>query len=1287
MARVFISHAGDDTALAQRLHTWLDEDGHDAFLDRHRDDGILPGEDWENRLYKELRRADAVVCVVTDAYLKSVWCAAEIGAARALGAELLPVQFGSNGQRHTLLEPLQGLDAGLDPQDARERLRSRLSIIDGGGGRGWPDDRSPYPGLRSFDLGEHRVFFGRSREITQIAERLRSPDRATPAILAIVGPSGCGKSSLVRAGVLPRIAGERFWLTIPPIVPGTDPVGNLARAIAAATRDRQIPFDVRSLRTDLHDGLSGVATDLLIAAKADNQCKLLVVVDQFEELLTQTPPAARAEFADMLRPALGGSVQVLATLRPEFLDPLAKNADLSKLALRIRQVRPLESEALRAVIENPAQIAGFEVDDDLVTRLVADTGSGTALPLLAFTLEQLAEGVTRGGRLSHERYTEIGGVQGALQRQADAALQEACEEEGVTRQSVISALLGLVKIDEQGRPTKRSVSLDDTSTATSELEPFVSRRLLSTYTEGDHTLVAVVHEAFLVNWPPLATEIDEQAAALRARRVVENAANDWVAAGRDDSALLQGGQLAKATVDTGAELTPVSRPRDSSGAHRPLWTVERWTTPRRLVTRVDLDDTGHEFLEASMRTDRSRRRRRRTQVVAVIAVLALIAGVAVAGFLKARDERNNARRSAEQATASRLQQEASELLTQNNTNDVQAFQKLLAANALGGSSADDGLIEAVRERFTTAKIAETDLVVVDVAFSSDERRLVTADAKGAVRQWNADTGQALGPARTAPVGKQLLAVALGDAGPRIAGLTDYNTVLVTNVDTLEPVGPAFGGHTDPVEAAAFSIDGHRLATGSADGTVHIWNADTGDRLGAGTVNHGDRVFALAFSRDGRLLVTGGFDRTARVWNVDTGRQIAAIPHTDDLRSVAISPDGRTLATGGTDKAVHLWNVDTGQPVGPPLVGHANWVQGLSFSSDGQRLASGSADRTLRLWNLDDLPVTIADPGKLRAAALSADARRLATSDSDGTVRLWNAETGEPVALPGDIIRADVATLSADGQRLVAGRADSTVEVWDLDNRRRIASPPTGHVPMRGFAFSADGHRLAGAGVDNTVRVWTLDGGRDPLKVNDTGRVVSMALNSDGSRVAIGSDDGTVKMWNTDNGDPIDMGPPRHKGAVLAVAFSADGQRLASTGKDEKVQMWNGATGQYLGGIETKHTDWVIAVAFSPDRNQLATGGTDGSVRLWDARSRDPIGEPLTGHSGPVSSVAFSSDGKRLLSTGRDKTVRTWPAVVNPEMLCDKLTAEINRNQWRHWITDDQEIGYRGLCNELPDPPP
>ena len=133
VANVFISHAGADTGLAEQVCRWLVEDGHRPFLDRDRDDGVLPGEDWEERLYRELRKADAVVCVVTPAYVRSVWCAAEIGAARGLGSQLLPVRFSADGVRHTLLTPIYDVDATQDPDSARDRLRVKLGIIDGRG--------------------------------------------------------------------------------------------------------------------------------------------------------------------------------------------------------------------------------------------------------------------------------------------------------------------------------------------------------------------------------------------------------------------------------------------------------------------------------------------------------------------------------------------------------------------------------------------------------------------------------------------------------------------------------------------------------------------------------------------------------------------------------------------------------------------------------------------------------------------------------------------------------------------------------------------------------------------------------------------------------------------------------------------------------------------------------------------------------------------------------------------------------------------------------------------------
>lgn len=227
MANVFISHTDADAGWADRICQWLAHDGHAVFLDHDLHDGVAAGEDWEARLYERLRWADVVVCVVTPSYARSVWCAAEIGAARTQGSELIPVRATTDPVEHPLLTLKQYIDVMRDQAEARERLRSRLSVIDGGGGRGWPDGTSPYPGLRPFELGQRRVFFGRGREITQIAERLRSrAERAAPAILTVVGPSGCGKSSLIRAGVLPvlpaKIVGWRCHRWCPePIRRGT----------------------------------------------------------------------------------------------------------------------------------------------------------------------------------------------------------------------------------------------------------------------------------------------------------------------------------------------------------------------------------------------------------------------------------------------------------------------------------------------------------------------------------------------------------------------------------------------------------------------------------------------------------------------------------------------------------------------------------------------------------------------------------------------------------------------------------------------------------------------------------------------------------------------------------------------------------------------------------------------------------------------------------------------------------------------------------------------------------
>src|SRR4051794_13716484 len=105
VARVFVSHAGEDAALAGEVHRWLVEDGHEVFLDRDLRDGLVVGEEWEQRLHERLRWADAVVCLLPS----------------ARGSRLLPVRA-EPGVHHPLLKALQRADAATDLRGAREKL-------------------------------------------------------------------------------------------------------------------------------------------------------------------------------------------------------------------------------------------------------------------------------------------------------------------------------------------------------------------------------------------------------------------------------------------------------------------------------------------------------------------------------------------------------------------------------------------------------------------------------------------------------------------------------------------------------------------------------------------------------------------------------------------------------------------------------------------------------------------------------------------------------------------------------------------------------------------------------------------------------------------------------------------------------------------------------------------------------------------------------------------------------------------------------------------------------------
>jgi len=1055
VARVFVSYTSQDRVCAAQLHQWLVAEDHEVFLDRDLGNGIAVGEEWNKRLHERLRWADAVVCVVTSASVASTWCTAEISIALSRGSRVLPV-LAEPTVVHPLLRCTQHADLTVDAAAGRAALVATLRRVDAVGGLGWPDGRSPFPGLRPVDVDEHRVFFGRRGEVARLAALVRSPaERAEGAVLLVVGPSGCGKSSLVRAGLVHVMAEEPSWWTLAPILPGADPVAALARELTAAAQRLGLDWTVSGVRHRLEGtGLTGLADELLHAARAR---RLLLVVDQFEELLTQAGPTQRAHFARLLHPALSGPVQVVATLRPEFLDQLLLDSDLAVLPTHPWALRPLHREVLRSVIEGPAELAGIGVDDELVARLVADTDTGEALPLLAFTLAQLAEGVGRGGQLSIARYEQLGRVQGALTRQADAALVEAVAVTGRSREQVIAGLLRLVTVDEQGRPTRWRVPREELpEPVTRELDAFVARRLLTTDTQNGTVVVGVAHEAFLSAWAPLAQAIEENTAALRARRTLEQAATEWHGEGRPPARLWERGQLAAAVTDTGAHV--------KAG---------------ELVTdRVDLNPTAREFLRASIRRDRLRRGRALT-VLSVLLVLAVVAaGIAVVQQRTAEQQRNVAL----------SQQVAGQALELRARNPALAAQLALAAYRLVPTTEARGSLLSIAATPYATRLTGHTGNVKGVAVSPDGHTLATSGDDETVRLWDIHD-----PHHPNLLGvltghtNYVSAVTFSPDGHILATGSDDKTVRLWDIH--DPHHPSslgtLTGHNGVVSSVAFSPDGRTLASGSVDHIARLWDVHDPRQpsLLETLTGHTHYVNSVAFSPDGHTLATASWDRTVRLWSVGDPHQPRPLGiltgHTDGVSSVVFSPDGHTLATASQDTTVRLWDVSDLLHPGPleVLAGHTNTVFSVVFSPDGHTVATGSYDTTARLWDLPG-PILASHANAVSSVIFGPDGHTLATASYDSTARLWDLSDlrrPDPLGvLTGHLSDVYSVVFSPDGHTLATVSYDGTARLWDVRNLS-LFGILTGHTnAVSSAAVSPDGRTLATGSADNTARLWETD---------------------------------------------------------------------------------------------------------------------------------------------------------------------------------------------------------------------
>jgi WD40 repeat protein/DNA-binding SARP family transcriptional activator len=1161
--------------------------------------------------------------------------------AQAAGGNVAEALVAFETCRQTLMEEL-----GVDPSPETQALHMDLlhrqtapspTAATGSGAAPAPATLCPYRGLQTFDEQDAACFFGRSADVSRLLERLERT-----RFLAVLGASGSGKSSLVRAGFLPALRrgalpGSDTWV-IHVMRPGAEPVKALAQELSESEPSLDLSALIERLLEDplaLHTTIEAVLAPSSVAARA------VVVVDQLEEVFTLCgEESQRVAFLESLvaaATAAHGRTVVVVTMRADLYPWLADHPRLADLASSHQfLVTPLDAVGLAEAIEGPARVAGLTLEDGLTETMLRDVARQPgSLPLLGHCLIELWDH-RDGATMDLAAYDEVGGVQGALTKRAEAVfLGLATFEQAVAR----DVLLRLVHPQEGlGEDVCRRVAFSELIAHPNEdhvveavVERLTAARLLTSGgPPAEERWVEVSHEALVRGWARLQRWVREDRAGLLVHRRLTLAAAEWERLGRDAGALYRSAQLAEAAA----------------------WAERHPESPNPLERA---------FLAQSVTAENEQRRRRlrrlRRTATALTVGVVVLAAVGVVALVE-RD------RAGEQERLAQSRQLAAQAVAQAPIDPGRGLT--LALEAVETAPTNEAVAALRQALVTPTPRLELPGGRGDLAIDPRSGQLVVAEQsllteQGALRFWDPQSGEL---ARAIEEASSSIAASFSPDG-RWLTTTHHGAINLWEVDSGSLIHQFSHGSNYP--RADWSPDAKRIATAGGDGTVRIWDAATG-QLSAIIPIPTPATFVRWVADGDALLVWSAIDPRMHLLDVSTGDHLVDLDHEGTAIDARVSPDGRHAVSVGSDATARIWKLPAGDEIAA-LEGFSDWVWTGRFSPDGGLVLVGDDDGTIRLAETRDGTTVFeerAHDGTVIDAAFSPDGAVVATASVDGTVMVWGVETGHlqgVLNLNGsvapDIGRVSVA-FTPDGRRLIT-RA-STVEVWDVPLGPDAVI--SGHDrAVAALDVSPDGRLLATGGRDGTLRLWELPGGElsATMEVHDS-HMTAISFSPDGTRLVSANPFQSTasespfpaSIWQVETGDLVQsLTSPQTDGRscphvcqTFSAAFSPDGATIVTIGQDGVIRLREAATGETVRTIDASERR-LVATAFSPDGELLAAAEV-ASVSLWHT----PNGERALVLDAAGIAVAFDPAGDLLAVAGDDGTATLW------EIETGRLVAEL-----------------------------
>jgi WD40 repeat protein len=1220
-----------------------------------------------------------------------------------------------------------------------------------------PFEGNPYRGIEAFGIEHRGRYFGRQSRIQEIFAKLpENAEAEYPAVL-ITGFSGSGKSSLLLAGVLgttlySEVSGRRF---LPSAAQLADTVSAVLRVPARAHTTETSLCEalhahwqmVLGVAVPSATGLQSLGDQLipLLVPRGGQHDRWVFALDQLEALVTQVgqdEPAQQQSqqllerFATFLERLIReAGVWVLATCRPGYLEALgplwrrvfhvAGHVDLSQSASALdndltdaEQWERREAERqefLHEIIERPAMLAGFALEEGLLEDLMRDARDPQSLPLLEFALQALFESAdlrrkrdASAALMTRADYEAIGGMRGAINQRANQLLQLAPDQ---------NALLGVLarmarqQTDATGRKEYVRTSVVWSSLSAEEqtsLEPWLGadNRLLTRV--GD--LIEVAHEALLREFTALREWLLANDQLLRWRHDhLLPQMRRWQVRERGDSLLL----LASEDLTLGAQ----------AGLHSHLLGFEeREFVDASLIAaqrRKVREQESAQQLEAANARAATEQKKALTRTRIGFVVASVLLGLAVLAGLSARNAEIRAATQLDEA-ASRAVGRADDAMARG---DVKSYTAYLAESltyadnptAMAGAAMllqGHGLPLSV-PRLQTAMRPSGE--VKSTRFSQDSRQVLTVGTDGPVKIWDAVSGTLV---RNIDGGES---ATISNDGRYVATVSEAD-VSLWDTQSGKPVGKRLQ-HSERVSLVEWNPDGRVLATLSG-AKLYLWDAQSGTLMHESIDLH-DRGTLAAFTPDGQHVAAASIGQMVGIWNVQSGTLVdERMPSVEGLKSLQFSPDGRWLVAEGAKEAdmwepvsgkrlgafyqgisvasVHvsqdghraivagaddvdqgaglIWDVDADKQVGETIASSSP-ITLAQFSPDGRWIATATA-REARLWDTQTgkrVGDAARHVGQVTAVDFSPDGRWLLTA-SENEAQVWETRTGDVLGQPMLHERAIASVaFSPDGRRIVSTDKEGSVSIWNAQMVSGLGMPLRHEGIVNSAEYSPDGSMVVTASLDGTARVWDAKTGslireliRGDYDVNNA------SFSPDGRLILTASDDLTARLWEARTGESVGR-QMEHSATLSRAKFSKDGHWILTV-SDDAVFVWNGQTSERISATPI-HDERVASAEFSDDESMIVTASNDGVARVWNVQTGALVGE-MAHDNKPLNAAAFSPDGRLIVTASgfspfKPGFAQLWDVsslkMIGDPMRHDKwvATAEFDRNG-THVLTASSE---------------